>query len=102
MRKVNAGLMNLLLAAVLVVFGLVLLLLFLQFRKLSGLSRKETDWAPVFNNLAAMSSCSHSVQPPSQIELTRLRIGSEHQQRSAQSDEAQQHEVVRMDEKVLM
>ncbi|MCU1335411.1 MAG: hypothetical protein JWO19_992 [Bryobacterales bacterium] len=43
--------MNLLLAAVLVALGLVLSVLVLQFRKLSDLSRKETDLAPVLNNL---------------------------------------------------
>ena len=46
--------MNFLPVTIFVVLGLVVLLLLSQFRKLSDLSRKETDLAPVLNNLSAI------------------------------------------------
>jgi len=60
-RKVNAELMNLLLAAVLVALGLILLLVVLQFWKLTNLSHKGTDWAPVLNDLGAIQKGQEQV-----------------------------------------
>ncbi|MCX6632328.1 MAG: hypothetical protein NTW28_32360, partial [Candidatus Solibacter sp.] len=88
LRKVNAELMNLLLAAVLVVLGLVLLLLFLQFRKLSDLSGKETDWAPVLNNLGVVQKGQEQVDRSVREEISRNR-----QEHSTQS-QALRSEVV--------
>src|SRR5580700_2202201 len=65
--------MNLLLTAVPVVLGLILLLLFLQFRKLSDLSRKETDWAPVLNNLGGIQKGQEQVDRSVRDEISRNR-----------------------------
>jgi hypothetical protein len=65
--------MNLLLAAVLVTLGLVLLLLALQFRKTSDLSRKETDLAPVLNNLGAIQKGQEQVDRSVRDEISRNR-----------------------------
>jgi DNA recombination protein RmuC len=80
--------MDLLLAAVLVVLGLVLLLLFLQFRKLSDLSGKETDWAPVLNNLGVVQKGQEQVDRSVRDEISRNR-----QEHSTQS-QALRSEVV--------
>ena len=80
--------MNLLLAAVLVVLGLVLVLLFLQFRKLSDLSGKETDWAPVLNNIGAVQKGQEQVDRSVRDEISRNR-----QEHSTQS-QALRSEVV--------
>jgi DNA recombination protein RmuC len=73
-QKVNAELMNLLLAAVLLALGLVLVLLILQFRKLSDLSRKETDLAPVLNNLGAIQKGQEQVERTVCDEISRNRL----------------------------
>jgi DNA recombination protein RmuC len=80
--------MNLLLTAVLVVLGLILLVLFLQFRNLSDLSGKESDWVPVLNDLDAIQKGQEQVDRSVRDEISRNR-----QEHSAQS-QALRSEVV--------
>src|SRR5450756_863939 len=65
--------MNLLFVTVLVVLGLVLLLLLLQFRKLSDISLKEPDWAPVLDNLGAIQKGQEQVDRSVRDEISRNR-----------------------------
>src|SRR5579864_8603736 len=88
LRKLGAELMNLLLAAFLVALGLVLLLLVLHFRKLSDLSRKETSWAPVLNDLGAIQKGQEQIDRSVRDEIARNR-----QEHSSQS-QALRSEVV--------
>ena len=53
--------------------GLVLVLLILQFRKLSDLSCKETDLAPVLNNLGAIQKGQEQVDRSVRDEISRNR-----------------------------
>jgi DNA recombination protein RmuC len=72
--------MNLLLATVLVTLGLVLLLLLVQLRKLSNLSRREVDWVPVLSNLGAIQKGQEQVDRSVREEISRNR-----QEHSAES-----------------
>jgi hypothetical protein len=65
--------MNLLLTAVLVALGLPLSLLIFQFRKLSDLSRQETDLAPVLNNLGAIQKGQEQGDRSVRDEISRNR-----------------------------
>jgi DNA recombination protein RmuC len=60
-------------AAVLGVLGLVLLLLLLQFRRLSALSRKETDWTPLLNSLGVIQKGQEQVERSVRDEISRNR-----------------------------
>lgn len=73
-------LMSTLLVAVLVVLGFVVLLLFVQLRKLFSLSRKEDDWTPVLTNLGAIQKGQEQVDRSVRDEISRNR-----QEHSAQS-----------------
>jgi DNA recombination protein RmuC len=72
--------MNILMGAVLVVLGFVVLLLFVQLRKLSGLSHKEEAWTPVLTNLDAIQKGQEQVDRSVRDEISRNR-----QEHSAQS-----------------
>jgi DNA recombination protein RmuC len=80
--------MNLLLSAVLAVLVLVLLFEVLQFRRLSDLSRKETDWTPILNSTGAIQKGQEQVDRSVRDEISRNR-----QEQSTQS-QALRSEVV--------
>ena len=72
--------MTLLLTVIIAALCLILLLLLFQFRKLSDLSRKEADWAPIVNNLNAIQKGLEQVDRSVRDEMSRNR-----QETSAQS-----------------
>src|SRR5205823_6015800 len=66
--------------------GLVVLLLLLQFRKLSDLSRKETDWAPVLNDLGAIQKGQEQVDRSVRDEISRNRHEHSSQSQALRSE----------------
>ena len=79
---------NFLFLAVLAVLGFALLIMFLQFRRLSDMSRREPDWSPVLNNLDAIQKTQEQVDRSVRDEISRNR-----QEHSTQS-QALRSEVV--------
>jgi mono/diheme cytochrome c family protein len=71
--KVNALMMDVLLVTVMITIGLFLLLLFVQVRKLSGLSRAEIDWAPILSDLGAIQQGQVQVDRSVRDEISRNR-----------------------------
>jgi DNA recombination protein RmuC len=69
-----------LLPAVFILLALVLALVLLLFRRLSVLSHKESDWAPILNNLAAIRQGLEQVDRSVRDEISRNR-----QEQSTQS-----------------
>jgi hypothetical protein len=77
-----------LLPAVFIVLVVVLALVFLQFRRLSVLSHKESDWTPILNSLDAIRQGQEQVDRSVRDEISRNR-----QEQSTQS-QALRSEVV--------
>jgi DNA recombination protein RmuC len=77
---------NTLLSGIFVVLVVVLLLLFLQLRKLWEMSRKETDFASIRNDLALILKAQEQIDRSVRDEISRNRLEQSNQSQGLRSE----------------